>query len=765
MIILRPVKKFITLATIFAALTFSAAPHSAQSQNKENQKAQDPATLRIETELVQVDLVVTDKQGKIVKDLKREDFQIFEDGKPQTITHFSVGTATRQATWLRTEPKAPNKTTSAIPAPTPPAINAGRYLVMAVDDIHLKPANLMLAKKTLTKFINQQIGQSDQVAMITTSGQVGMFQQFTSSHEALQRAVNRLSVATKTVTNNFDIPRITPYQAELIEDGDNDALELAVQELMARQGLDRRMATAQSQSQARMIVQENKNLTTATLSTLENIVRDLRGLPGRKVLVLLSDGFLLGGHRNGVHYDIRRITDAATRAGVVLYSLDARGLMAMPETMDASSPGFFGTGALAASRMRIESSSMEAERDGMFALAEDSGGKAIFNNNDLNLGLQKILDDTESYYLLAFEPTVSYRDGRFRKLEIKLPNRPELKVRTRKGYFAPDDKAAEKAERDVEKAAEKDKKKTPEKLAAEAKSAAEKQIIAGLSSLFQRREVPVETAVTFLYSPKDGVQTDIIAHFEATTLRYEQVGDRRQAKVDLIGVIYKEDGKSEQSFSETIVLNMRPSTFDLTLKNGITYVKRVPLKPGFYQLRFVARDNGGAQFGTASNWFEVPDLNKKQLTLSSVFFPMANPSANPVADATQKPGVATQKPDEQASVRPAVVYRRFKSGSTFDFMVFAYNATSDAKGATDLAIQTQVYSGNQLVVATPVKNFSNDTQQPAQTIPPDPNQSGQAYMARFNLDKFSPGEYELRLVVVDRNAKASAKRSVNFTVE
>ncbi|HQR33842.1 MAG TPA: VWA domain-containing protein [Blastocatellia bacterium] len=762
MTILRLVKYFITLTALSLALTISSA---AQSQNKENQQGQDPGTLRIETELVQVDLVVTDKQGKIVKDLKREDFQIFEDGKPQTITHFSVGTATRQATWLRTEPKTSGKTASATALPASPAINAGRYLVLAVDDIHLKPANLMLAKKTLAKFIDQQIGQSDQVAMITTSGQVGMFQQFTSSHEALQRAVNRLSVATRTATNNFDIPRITPYQAELIEDGDNDALELAVQELMAKQGLDRRMAISTSQSRARMIIQENNNLTTATLSTLENIVRDLRGLPGRKVLVLLSDGFLLGGQRNGVHYDIRRITDAATRAGVVIYSLDARGLMAMPETMDASSPSFFGTGALAAARFRLESSSMEAERDGMFALAEDSGGKAIFNNNDLNLGLQKILDDTESYYLLAFEPTVSYRDGRFRKLEIKVPNRPELKVRTRKGYFAPDDKAAEKAERTAEKAAEKDKKKAPEKLAAETKSAAEKQILGGLSSLFQRREVPVETAVTFLYSPKDGIQTDIIAHFEATTLKYQQTGDRRQAKVDLIGIIYKEDGKPEQSFSETIVLNMRPSTFDLTMKNGITYVKRVPLKPGFYQLRFVARDDGGAQLGTASNWFEVPDLNKKQLTLSSVFFPMGNAATAPAGDSSQKPAVAGEKPEEQASVRPAIVYRRFKSGSTFDFMVFAYNATSDAKGTTDLAIQTQVYSGNQLVVATPVKNFSNDAQQAPQTTSPDQNQSGQAYMARFNLDKFSPGEYELRLVVIDRNAKASAKRSINFTVE
>lgn len=763
--------KYFSIALLFLTLTCFTYIRPAQSQNKEAQKSQDPATLRIETELVQIDVVVTDKQGKLVSDLKREDFQIFEDGKPQTISNFSVGTATRQANWLKTVPKASNnKTTATATTPISPTISAGRYLVMAVDDIHLKPGNLMLAKQTLTKFIDQQIGVSDQVAFVTTSGQVGMFQQFTTNREALRRAVTRLNAAGKTATNNFDVPRITAYQAELIDNGDTDALELAVQELMARQNMDRRMATSESQSRARMIIQENNHLTLATLSTLENIVRDLRGLPGRKVMVLLSDGFLLGGGRNGVHDNIRRITDAATKAGVVIYSLDARGLVAMPDSMDASSPGFFGTGALAGARSRIENSSIEADRDGMFALAEDTGGKAIFNNNDLNLGLQRVLDDTESYYLLAFEPTVSYRDGRFRKLEVRLTSRPDLKVRTRKGYLAPDDKAAEKAERDLAKAAEKDKKKTPEKLATEAKAAAEKQIISGLGSLFQRREVPVETAVTFINTPKDGIQTDVVAHIEASALNFSQVGDRYLARLDLVGVIYKEDGKSDQNFVETLNMNLRQSSYDEAVKNGITYVKHLSLKPGYYQLRLVARDDGGAQIGTASNWFDIPDLNQKQLTLSSIFFPVPGQIGEPATDPDKK---ADDKPKQQASGRPAIVYRRFKIGTSFDFLIFAYNSVADAKGKTDLAIQTQIYSGNKLILATPLKNFMTDSQQPAQ----DPqssqstqaqtaqNQAGLAYMARFTLDKFEPGEYELRLVVIDRNVKASAKRSINFTVE
>lgn len=759
MMIFRP-SKFFVLVALLTTLAGSAAIRTAQSQTKDAQKPQDPATVRIETELVQIDVVVTDKQGKLVNDLKREDFQLYEDGKQQSISHFSIGTAKRQANWLRTAPKTTNKTSPNLPTvQSPPIIDAGRYLVLAVDDIHLKAGNMMLTKQTLTKFIDQQLGSSDQVALVTTSGQVGMFQQFTTNHEALRRAVNRLGVASRTVTNSSDVPRITPYQAELIDMGDADALELPVQELMAKLNMDRRQATSESQTRARMMIQENNSLTIATLSTIENIVKDLRELPGRKILVLVSDGFLLGGQRNGVHFDLRRITDAATRAGVVIYSLDARGLVAMPDSMDASSPGFFGNGRLAGVRMQIENSSIQAERDGLFALAEDTGGKAIFNNNDLNLGLQRVLDDTESYYLLAFEPEVSYRDGRFRKLEIRVASRPDLKVRTRKGYFAPDDKAVEKASREAAKAAEKDKKKPPEKLAAEARASAEKQIIAGLGSLFQRREVRIETAVTFLNLPSQGIQTDVFVHIEASTLRFDQMGDRHRAKLEMVGVVYKEDGKSEQTFSETLNMNLRQSVYEITQKNGITYAKRLVLKPGFYQIRLVARDDGGAQIGTASSWFEIPDLAKKQLTLSSIFFPVLDE-----ADATPKPG---EKPENQFGGKPPVVFRRFKNGTTFDFMVFAYNATLGGKGSTDLAIQTQVYQENKLIVATPLKGFLSDGQpsaQPANAPPPTP-ENGLPYMARFSLDKFTPGEYELRLVVIDRNAKSSAKRSINFTVE
>src|SRR5262245_8735337 len=444
----------------------------SQEQKGKEQKKQDEPLLRLESELVQIDVVVADKQGKLARDLKRVDFELFEDGKKQEITHFAIGTAAQPAKWLAVEKKKPAEKSSA--DSTPVEIQAGRFIVIAVDDFHLAPENLLVAKRTLQRFINDQMVAGDQVAIATTSGNIGMFQQFTNERDVLERAIKRLNVQNRTVTSSSDVPRISDYQAELIDIGDQDALELAVQEILrlepmpspppaagrGRGGLNapnpdggispRERAMLQAQSKARTIVAQNAHYTRSTLANLESVIRNLRNLPGRKILVLLSDGFFLGGNSSSQIYDLRRITDAATRAGVVIYSIDVRGLVAVapgggasePSGVDITNPG---------ARARIEMNAVQAKLDGLNALAYDTGGTLFKNSNDLNLGLQRVLDANEVYYVLAYEPATSYRDGRFHKIEVRIVGRPELKVRTRKGYFAPSDKNANLAEKPSDK--------------------------------------------------------------------------------------------------------------------------------------------------------------------------------------------------------------------------------------------------------------------------------------------------------------------------
>lgn len=760
--------KLLCLLLLLALLGAVALSQSAPTQSpkaKESQTQppkQDEATLRIDTELVQVEAIVTDKSGKLVRDLKREDFELKEDGKPQEISYFSLGTSTRPARWITKESKANNKEVAPTAPTVTPEIRTGRYIVLTIDDLHLAFANLVYARQALLKFVDQQLTPDDQVALMTTSGQLGLHQQFTNNRDILKRAINRLSFAERRVSlNSSDVPRLTPYQAELIDSNIPDALALAVNEIMQKQpGTTRQMATSQAQSKARMVVAENTSLTKATLGTIENILRGLRGLPGRKTMVMLSDGFLLGGSNQGTHDGVRRITDAATRSGVVIYALDTRGLIATPEAFDASQPGF-GNEQPPGARMSIESAAMEANRDGLNALSRDTGGFPIFNNNDLSIGLQKIVEDTEVYYLLAFEPVVSYRDGRFRKLEVRVKNHPEYKVRSSRGYFAPDDKATAKAseKEDRERAKlEAERAKNPDKVAKKEMSAKIELIRDAMNSLYSLPEIPVVMAADFVDSGKGEGYAKLLAHFDVSNVKFEKVNDRYNADLEVVVGVYDEKGKSAGSFSQKLALALKPETYERIVKSGFLFTRQFKLAPGFYQVRMVVVKETPRQAGSSSEWIEIADLSKKQLTLSSIFLASDKEAMFTALQSSEKVEEEKKIEDQPALPLPAQISRRFKRNAKFDFTIFAYNPKFDANGKIDLAIQTQVYApGNKLVMATPLTKM--DLPAEDKTAPFAP------YAARLSLDRFAPGTYELRLIVVDRVANTNAKRKINFLIE
>jgi VWFA-related protein len=746
-------------------LSTARGTDSQEQKGKSEQKKQDEPLLRLETELVQIDVVVTDKQGKLARDLKRADFELFEDGRKQEITHFAVGTSAQPATWLAVEKKKPAEKSPA--DSTPVEIRAGRYIVIAVDDFHLAPENLIISKRTLHRFIENQMVPGDQVAIATTSGNIGMFQQFTNERDVLERAINRLNVQQRTVTSSSDVPRITDYQAELIDIGDQDALELAVQEILRLEPMPaappgagrggggrgalgamsadggmspRDRAVQQAKSRARSIVTQNAHYTRSTLSNLESVIRNLRNLTGRKILVLLSDGFHLGGSSSSQIYDMRRITDAATRAGVVIYSIDARGLVAAPPGGGASEPSGSDEITLPGVRGRIESSAINAKLDGLNALARDTGGTLFKNSNDLNLGLQRVLDANETYYVLAYEPSTPYRDGRFHKIEVRIAGRPDLSVRTRKGYFAPSEKTGDLAE----KSSDKRKEKSPEKIAQQEKLEKEKEMREGLGSLVPLREIPVEMVVDFLDFSNGNSGALVNLHVDASQLNLRLVNGTHQTAIDMLAALFDEKGKAAASFVERISVNIRPERLENAVKHGFSYRRLMALKPGFYQARVAIREEGSARMGSASKWVEVPDIGKKQLTLSGVLLSAGREDMSDL-----------QLANSVYVPQPSSATRRFKKGGAVDFMVFAYNAKVE-KNTADLVIQSQVFSGSKLVYASPIAKMTVPESADLQRIP---------YAARISIDDFNPGPYELRLVVIDRLTKATAFRRVYFTVE
>jgi VWFA-related protein len=744
----------ISLVILMLFLALAHYQSASQTSEQKNQPA-----IRLETELVQIDVVVTDEKGKLVRELRREDFELFEDGKRQQITHFAAGTSIKPATWLKAErkPNDPNAGGNKIGS-TATEVRAGRYLVIAVDDFHLEAGNLLQAKRVLHRFIEEQMVAGDQIAFITTSGNIGLYQQFTTDRTILERAIDRLSVQTRTVTSSLDVPRITDYQAELIDRGDREALELAVELLQREQpsgspsqrrepgGRNASAAPAgssvespevtQVKAKARSIVTQNAYFTRTTLDTLNEVIRSLRQLTGRKLLVLLSDGFLLGGNSSSQIHEIQRITDAATRSGVVIYSIDARGLIVTVSGGDASTPATISSQNPGA-QSRIEHGAIEAQRDGLNALARDTGGFLLTNNNDLNLSLQRILDDNEAYYVLAYEPPETRRDGRFHRIDVRIADRPELKVRTRKGYLAPAAAKVEKPEKKKEKETEQLSEKQKEKAAKEASAAKEAQIKSGLVSLFPIRDIPIEMTLDFIDVAGSGPMGVINAHIAGGALELLQVNGLHNGSLDIATAIFDERGKVANSFSERIAINLKPDSLAAAVKQGFSYLKYVPLKPGVYQARVALREEGTARLGSAFCWVEIPDLAKRQLELSSVFLTTAE--------------VDEGKPSQ---LRPSAS-RRFRSGGKVDFLVFAYNAKMD-KGSPDVVVQSQVYAGSKLIYASPLAKI---------TPAPDGDLQRLPYAARVSLNGFVAGEYELRLMAIDRTTKSTAYRRVNFIVE
>ena len=734
------------IVSILVLLPTMGSVDWAQEVRRTEPRPADPKVetlIRIDTELVQLDVKVEDEKGRPVRDLRREDFQLLEDGKPQVVSYFSVGSTSRMAR----QPEV----TGAVGATSPPAdgatatVETRRHFVLAIDDLHLAAGSLLVARQALLRFIDQQLRLTDQVSLMTTSGTLGQYQQFTNERDLLRRAVNRLSVRERTVSGAGEIPAISPYQAELIDSNDPEALELAVQEIIQMLRIDRRMATGMAQGRARQIVAENNSVTMATLSTLENIIRSLRNLPGRKVMVLVSDGFLLGGLRESRHFDVRRITDAATRAGVVIYSLDARGLVALPGEMDASQPG----GAsmiLPGARSRIANSSITAQRDGIYALAADTGGRAIFNTNDLNLGLQRILDDTETSYLLAFEPAASHRDGRYRKLEVRLPGYPKYRIRTPNGYFSPDDKQLARTEREQARQLE-----AVRGSGKEAARLRDQQLRNGLAALTPIRDIPIGLTAGYLDTREEGTSIDLSAHIDINGIQLRNDGDRMKGQLELISLIFDETGRTVDTRSEKMELNLKSETLSETQRNGLGYRRLLKLKPGAYNVRLVLREEGSLRIGTASAWIEIPDISRRQFVLSSIFLT--------VSDVKTGDSRRPNQGDEAGTSVRSLVYRSFSQRDSLDFLVFAYNPKIGENGLPDAAIQTQLYTGNKLIHASPLRAFF--TPDKREEIDP----ARLPYRGRLDLQSFEPGSYELRVVVIDRIARSTVKRSINFEVE
>jgi hypothetical protein len=424
-----------------------------------------------------------------------------------------------------------------------------------------------------------------------------------------------------------------------------------------------------------------------------------------------------------VSYLLRQLTDRASRAGVVINTMDVRGMTANRGVSRFSDPGNEATSALfgGASGGRgfgrtpnmgqFDNLSLDTMSGhlGLQVLADTTGGVSVVNTDNFSAGLERVMSRS-SYYLLAYSPSEAF-DGKFHKLEIKV-NRPSAKVYTRQGYYATAD--------------------TPAKALTK-----EQSIVRAAMSPLAKREVNIAGTLLYRFTSENRAAIDINLLIDANDLNFKlDERGRRVATFDVVGFVVNSLGKSEDGFSQTVIANFSPEEYQRALSNGITFAGHAELPPGSYQLRAVVNETESGRLGTVSQYLEVPDLMKKRLTMSSIFLY----------------GVDLSAGDKAAPV-PLTALRRLQHKLDLRYAAVIYNARTEA-GKPQLRSQLIISQDNKILF-----------QEPEQAVP-GPIQNGQmAKVGQFSLAKAKPGRYVLTLVVTDPLADKKERtmvRSVAF---
>lgn len=748
-------------ALVLCLVAFATFARAQQPQAQPRQTPAQPPqddVVRVESDLVNTDVMVFDKSGKFVGGLGREQFQVTVDGKPVPVAFFEqVEGGAAPASPARATPAngaTPANAAAPAAAAAAPRPARGRYVAFFLDDVHLSPTSLERVRKTVANFLERGMGPDDHVMIATATGQLGFLQQFVDNKGVAKLAVARLGYKP-FIVRDAGQAAMTEYQALRIDAGDRDALSQYIDLLMSQTnarklpvgvgppgggsvystpnkgqevGLTREQAERSVRERAQQILTETSAYTMGTLGALESLMRGAAQLPGRKLVFFVSDGFYLNDRNTDFSDRLKGIADAALRAGVVIYTLDARGLNT-GET-DASSNRSDPLGRLS----RANTGDLASSQAPLTTLASDTGGRASINTYGFDEAVSNALAETSSYYRVAWKPELDEQKvGRFKRVEVSVVGRPDLTVRLPRGYMTSLAAASSKAAAKPAEAAKTAESKSPEV------KAAEDDFHAAFSSAAPLRALPTVLSTSFVDVPGTGGVLTSSVQVSTDALDYGP-DSKQPAAVDILGAIWNDQGKKAGELKTR--LNVTPITAASAAPGGeqpgVIYNARTPLTPGFYLVKVAARDARGHQIGTAAQWVEIPDLSKKQLALSSLHI------------GGRSVGGGTAAPQIQFSVD-----HRFSRSSKLDFLAFIYNARPSGS-VVDLSANVRITRDGRAVVAAPPIKLAPPAQTDLARIP---------FTGVISLGQLPPGHYELELEIADNSAKSSAAQHVTFDIQ
>jgi len=555
-------------------------------QNTPEMASRDaPATFSAKVNLVMVPVVVRDGKGKAIGTLQKEDFQLFDKGKAQVISRFSVEKAGETVIPAEVAADAGAIDKSLAPA-TPAAPIAQRFVLYLFDDVHTSMADLIQARIAADKHLTESLDPAARAGIFTTSGQNNV--DFTDDRVKLHDALMKLMSRPTMGPPGSECPDLSYYMADLIQNkSDTTALQAAAQEVLAScdppppgpiTAATEQMAESVSRATASRVLSLGERDTRLAFTVLEGAIRRLAAAPGDRALILVSAGFFL---TDELRPEETEIMDRAIRANVRINSLNARGLYAIVAGGDASTPSSAGGPAVNIVKDRYRSESALAEEDVLAELADATGGRYFHNSNDLKAGFELLATAPEFVYVLGFSPQNLKLDGAYHALKVKLATPRGLDLQARRGYYAPKHlpNPEEDAKREIEEA---------------------------LFSRDELQDIPVELHMQFFKSSDVAAKIAVLARVNVKNLRFRKADGRNNDNVTVLSGVFDRNGNYITGMQKIVELRLLDPTLEKVMNSGITVRSNFDVAPGSYVIRLVVRDSEGQNMAARNGVVEIP---------------------------------------------------------------------------------------------------------------------------------------------------------------
>jgi VWFA-related protein len=681
-------------------------PATAQQRNL----PQNPTfVLRAQSNVVRIDVEVTDSSGKAIKGLRQDQFEISDDGKGQKISSFSysdiekVETATEENAKPIVVP-VDNEGPAATEAATD-AVRDRRMIVLFFDMTSMETDDILRAHSAAQKFLKQQMTAADLVSVVVFSSRLAVLANFTNDRAVLDKAVGQMLPGAASQISN-------PLYAAA-QNGEYDVQQYTGD------------AYTPDETEFNVFNTDQK------LEAVEGLVNVLSTIPGRKAVVEFTGGITQTGEENRA--ELRSATDAANRADVSIYSIDARGMFATPPGGDVTANAATGTSMFSGAAVYHQTDQREDSRDTLATLATDTGGKAFFDLGDLSDAFPAIQKDYSGYYLIGYDlPPDVKRDGRWHAIRVKV-NASGAHVRYRNGYYAPRDfQHLEKEDRD-------------------------QQLAEAMRSESPEVDLPiaVETAVFRLNDQQ--VYVPISAKLSSSALDWAKKHDRHEAAFDFAAeVLAQPSGQSVAQLRDTITVHLDEEKFQQVSRSNLVYQGGVVLAPGKYRLKFLARENESGKIGTFEQTLTVPQRPAARMSLSSVLLssqlvPVVAKSADVQTrgQGSRAQNVSSPLEMEGEKIVPSVTRFFTQQQTLYVFFQAYYPEKTDKSEPLDpatLRAGLVFFRGGVQLNATPL-------------LPPtavDPKTRTASYRISLPLAKLPSGHYTVQAVAIAAGTQQSA---------